>query len=98
MKDPNFPQPPALQATMVRKNRQKQNLPLSVRPSPNNNLLIVVARPSGKRDVGYRTISRPLVESLGCANVRVQPDIFHHGTYRALENHLREVTAKHGEG
>ena len=98
MKDPKFPQPLALQATMVRKNRQKQNLPLSVRPSPIINLLIVVARPSGKRDVGYRTISRPLVESLGSANLRVQVEILRPGTYRALENHLREVTAKHGEG
>src|SRR5437588_593424 len=97
-KDPKFPQPLALQATMVRKNRQKQNLPLSVRPSPIINLLIVVARPSGKRDVGYRTISRPLVESLGSANLRVQVEILRPGTYRALENHLREVTAKHGEG
>src|SRR5205085_1418105 len=75
-----------------------QKLPLSIRSSPTINLLIVTARPSGKRDVGYRTISRPLVEALRNANLRVQVDILRPGTYKALENHLRETTAKHGEG
>ena len=98
MKDPKFAQPLALQATMVRKNRQKQILPLPVRPSPIINLLVVTARPSGTRDVGYRTISRPLVEALRNANLRVQVEILRPGTYKALVNHLSEVTAKYGEG
>ncbi len=98
LKDPKFERPLAVQATMVRKNKQAQKLPLSIRPSPTINLLIVTARPSGKRDVGYRTISRPLVEALRNANLRIQVDILRPGTYKALENHLRETTAKHGEG
>jgi len=98
MKDPKFAQPLALQATMVRKNRQKQILPLPVRPSPIINLLVVTARPSGTRDVGYRTISRPLVEALRNANLRVQVEILRPGTYKALVHHLSEVTAKYGEG
>ncbi len=98
LKDPKLEQPLALQAIMVRKNLKPQALPASVRTSPTINLLIVTARPSGKRDVGYRTISRPLVEALRTANLRVQVDIQRPGTYRALENHLRDITAKHGEG
>jgi hypothetical protein len=98
IKDPKLAQPLALEAAMVRKNLQHQDLPASVRSSPIINLLIVTARPSGIRDVGYRTISRPLVEALRNANLRVQVEILRPGTYRALENHLRDVTAKHGEG
>jgi len=98
IKDPKLVQPLALQAAMVRKNLQPQALPASVRSSPTINLLIVTARPSGIRDVGYRTISRPLVEALRNANLRVQVEILRPGTYRALENHLRDITAKYGEG
>ena len=98
IKDPKLAQPLALQGAMVRKNLQPQALPASVRPSPVINLLIVTARPSGIRDVSYRTISRPLVEALRNANLRVQVEILRPGTYKALENHLRDVTAKHGEG
>jgi tetratricopeptide (TPR) repeat protein len=99
LKDPKPGQQPlALQAAMVRKNLKSQALPASIRPSPIINLLIVTARPSGVHDVGYRTISRPLVESLRNANLNVQVEILRPGTYRALENHLRDVTAKHGEG
>src|SRR6266568_8999139 len=98
IKDPKLAQPLALQAAMVRKNLKPQALPASVRSSPTINLLIVTARPSGIRDVGYRTISRPLVEALRNANLRVQVEILRPGTYKALENHLRDVTAKHGEG
>src|SRR5260370_6027160 len=98
MKDPKLSQPLALQAAMVRKNLRPQALPAFMRPSSTINLLIVTARPSGKRDVGYRTISRPLVEALRNADLRVQVEILRPGTYKALENHLRDVTAKHGEG
>src|SRR5579864_537622 len=98
MKDAKLSQPLALQAAMVRKNLRPQALAAFMRPSSTINLLIVTARPSGERDVGYRTISRPLVEALRNADLRVQVEILRPGTYKALENHLRDVTAKHGEG
>jgi tetratricopeptide (TPR) repeat protein len=98
IKDPKFEQPLSLQAVMIRKNLHPQALPASVHPSPTINLLIVTARPSVERDVGYRTISRPLVESLRNANLPVQIDILRPGTYKALENHLRVTTEQHGEG
>jgi tetratricopeptide (TPR) repeat protein len=98
LKDPDLWEPLLLQATMVRKNLVPSTIQAQVRPSPTIKLLVITARPSGKRDVGYRTISRPLVEALRQTNIPIQIDIVRPGTYRALENHLREVTAKHKEG
>jgi tetratricopeptide (TPR) repeat protein len=98
MRDPKTQQLLALHATILRKNIKPQNLALSAQPSPTINLLIVTARPSGRRDVGYRTISRPLVEALDSANIPVQVEILRPGTYKALENHLRESTDRHQEG
>ena len=98
IKDPKLAQPLALQAAMFRKNLTAQALPASVRTSPTINLLIVTARPSGTHEVGYRTISRPLVEALRQTSIPIQVEILRPGTYRALENHLNNITAKHGEG
>src|SRR6266567_9456359 len=98
LKDPQLPQPLALQATMVRQNLKPQVVHATVRSSPTINLLLVTARPFGKRDVGYRTISRPLVEVLRQANLPVHVEILRPGTYKALENHLRQITSKHGAG
>src|SRR5690242_15846503 len=63
LKDPKLPKPLALEATMVRKNRNPPAVKVSVRAFPTINVLLVAARPFGKRDMGYRTISRPLVET-----------------------------------
>src|SRR6266496_164540 len=98
LKDPKLPQPLALQATMVRQNLKPQVVHATIRSSPTINLLLVTARPFGKRDVGYRTISRPLVEVLRQANIPVRVEILRPGTYKALENHLRQVSSKHGAG
>jgi len=98
IKDPKLAQPLALQAAMFRKNLTAQALPASVRTSPTINLLIVTARPSGAHDVGYRTISRPLVEALHQTSIPIQVEILRPGTYKSLENHLGSVTAKNGEG
>ncbi len=98
MRDPKTQQLLALHATILRKNIKPQNLALSAQPSPTINLLIVTARPSGRRDVGYRTISRPLVEALDSANIPVRVEILRPGTYKALENHLRDSTDRHQEG
>jgi hypothetical protein len=98
LKDPSIRQPLALQATMLRKNLKPATINATVQPSPIINLLIVTARPHGRQDVGYRTISRPLVESLRRANVPVHIDMLRPGTYKLLENHLRTVTTQHSVG
>jgi tetratricopeptide (TPR) repeat protein len=98
LKDPELHDPLVLQATMVRKNLVPSAIQSQARPSPTINLLVVTARPSGQRDVGYRTISRPLVEALRQTSIPIRIEILRPGTYKALENHLRDTTAKHGEG
>ena len=98
LKDPELPEPLVLQATMVRKNLVPSTIQSPVRPSPTINLLVVTARPHGTCDVGYRTISRPLVETLGRTAIPIQIAILRPGTYKALVNSLNEVTAKQGEG
>jgi tetratricopeptide (TPR) repeat protein len=98
LKDPHLPQPLVLQGIMMRKNLKPSAVRATVRSSPTINLLIVTSRPFGKQDVGYRTISRPMIETLGRANIPVQIEILRPGTYKALENHLREISAKHGVG
>ena len=85
-----------LQATFIRKNQTPQNKKITLRQSPTINILVVNARPAGKHDIGYRTISRPMVEALRTTGVPVQVDILRPGTYEALCNHLRESTSKHG--
>ena len=97
LKDPRLPQPLALQATMVRRNLMPQVVRATLPPSPTINLLIVTARPGGAKDVGYRTISRPLVEAMRRANLPVQIDLVRPGTYRALLDHLEEVKVRQQE-
>jgi hypothetical protein len=73
--DPERPRPFALDATLVRSGVQPILHTLNVQPSPTINLLVVTARPRGGRDVGYRTIARPLVEMLGQTQLPVQVDM-----------------------
>ena len=98
LKDPQLAKPLALQTMMLRRNLQPPPIQVSVQPAPTINLLIVTSRPYGVRDVSYRTISRPLVEALHQTDLHVNIDILRPGTYKTLENHLREITAKHGAG
>src|SRR3712207_7879006 len=53
----------ALDAPILRKDLKPQALPAVSRETSTINLLIVTSRPQGRRDVSYRTISRPLVRS-----------------------------------
>ena len=98
LKDPDLPQPLALQAPVVRRNLAPQTVRAGVRPSPTVNLLVVTARPGGREDVGYRTISRPLVEALRQADTPVRVDVLRPGTYPALVDHLERVQDTHGSG
>lgn len=96
--DPDLPTPLCLHASMLRKNLHPAPMQAPVRPSPTLNVLIVTARPSGKHDVGYRTISRPLVDLLRKSDLPVQVDILRPGTYEALDQHLQHTTTQKGGG
>jgi len=84
----------ALESLILRKDTKPQNLPADVRETTTINLLIVTSRPRGRNDVGYRTISRPLVELLRNSRMPVKVHILRPATYESLEKHLDEV----GEG
>jgi tetratricopeptide (TPR) repeat protein len=58
--------------------------------SPLLNLLVVTARPKEESDVGYRTISRPLFESLGQSKIPVNIELLRPGTYKSLIDHLQK--------
>ncbi len=98
LKDPKWPNPFVLEAPMVRSIKKSSVIQAQCQPSPTINLLIVTARPDGRQDVGYRTISQPLVESLQQAKIPVNIDILRPGTYKALTDHLDSVRDKHGKG
>ena len=85
-------QPLAVNCVMVRKTGRVASV--QVKASPVVNLLVVTARPDEENDVGYRTISRPLMEAIAQAKLRVKVDILRPGTYEAL---VKQLAAK-GEG
>jgi tetratricopeptide (TPR) repeat protein len=62
------------------------------------NILVVTARPDGPSDVGYRTISRPLLEGLRRADRPVRVELVRPGTWEALRDRLRAASAEHGSG
>jgi tetratricopeptide (TPR) repeat protein len=98
LKDPDLPHPFVLDTTMVRKNLEPAPAVAMVRPSPTINILVVTARPDGRKDVNYRTISRPMIEALRQANLKVRIDLVRPGTYMALSQHLEATTDAHRAG
>ncbi len=61
------------------------------------NILVVTARPFGAGDVGYRTISRPLLDGLRRSNLLVTVDLVRPGTWEVLREHLQSVRDQHDE-
>lgn len=98
LKDPNLPVPLSLQVSMVRRTLDRAGPDLPLRESPTLNILVVVARPGAGRDVGYRTVSRTLVEALTQAKLRVSINILRPGTRAALQHHLQQVQTLKGPG
>ncbi|MGK7876700.1 MAG: tetratricopeptide repeat protein [Xenococcaceae cyanobacterium] len=94
LKDPDLPRPLSVECIMLRKRRGSTSTPANIPTSPTLNLLVVTARPDEEKDVGYRTISRPLVELVDNSQIPVKVDILRPGTYEALAKHLDEK----GEG
>ncbi len=94
MRDRDLPRPLAVDCVVVRKSIKSVSVPADVQPSPVINLLVVVARPNEEHDVGYRTISRPLIEAIQNSQLRVNVELLRPGTYEALARHLEEK----GEG
>ena len=62
------------------------------------NILLVTARPFGRGDVGYRTISRPLLGAIRHSGLPVTIDMLRPGTWQALREHLQTLTERQGSG
>jgi tetratricopeptide (TPR) repeat protein len=61
-------------------------------------VLAVTARPNGAGDVGYRTISQPLLDSVRTAKVPVSVDFVRPGTWEAFRARLRDSSQLYGTG
>ncbi|KAM3105389.1 CHAT domain-containing protein, partial [Phormidesmis sp. 146-33] len=89
MRDPKAARPLAIDCVMVRQKRvQGKAITRAIEPSMVLNLLIVTARPNEEKDVGYRTISRPMVEAIRDGQLPVNVEIVRPGTYKAFLDHL----------
>ncbi|MGY0234316.1 tetratricopeptide repeat protein [Longispora urticae] len=98
LRDPADRSALAVRLPMVRRVR-RQPARFDVPPArPTLNILVVTARPDGARDVGYRTISRPLLDALRQARLPVTVDLVRPGTWAALRDRLRAATDEHGTG
>jgi tetratricopeptide (TPR) repeat protein len=82
------PHPLVVNCMMSRRRLSGSFARVLVQESPVLNLLVVTARPDEEKDVGYRTISRPLVEAISNANLRVNVEMVRPGTYEAFARHL----------
>ncbi|MDJ0508898.1 MAG: tetratricopeptide repeat protein [Crocosphaera sp.] len=90
MKDPDLPRPFAVDCLMNRRLINPINVDINLPVYSVINLLAVISRPDEDSDVGYRTISRPLVELIEQGNLRINLDILRPGTYESLCKYLQE--------
>ena len=98
LRDPDMDTPLALRLPVTRRVGQlgsKFELP----PERSSlNILLVTARPFGRGDVGYRTISRPLLDALRQSSLPVTLDLVRPGSWEALRGHLRARAEQDGTG
>jgi hypothetical protein len=98
LRDPEMDTPLALRLPVTRRvDNQSSKFDLPGEQATLN-ILVVTARPGGPKDVGYRTISRPLLTALRQAEVPVAVDMVRPGTWQALRTHLSAVTQARGSG
>ncbi len=98
LRDPLQERPLSVDKPIVRKNSRPVTYRAEAKQAPRLRVLLVTARPGGKRDVSYRTISRPLVEALETGKIAARIDMVRPGTFEALVNHLEDVRDEHGDG
>ncbi|MGF1515541.1 MAG: CHAT domain-containing protein, partial [Elainellaceae cyanobacterium] len=89
LQDPDLEDPLAINCTIARRPVRTTSFTARVKESPYLNLLLVTARPGEEDDVGYRTVSRPLIEAIEQAELPVHVEILRPATYEALDKHLQ---------
>lgn len=98
LRDPDLPVPLAVRMPVTRRVTGLESKFDPPGGRPTLNVLVVTARPDGPDDVGYRTISRPLLDAVRTAGLPVTVDLVRPGTWEALVAHLRAATERHGSG
>ena len=96
LRDPELDVPLAVRLPVTRRVGQLPSLFELPSGQPTLNILLVTARPFGRGDVGYRTISRPLLDALRQGSLPVTVDLVRPGTWEALRAHLRDRTRREG--
>jgi tetratricopeptide (TPR) repeat protein len=99
LRDPDQPGTPLSVRLPVTRRVGAQPSKFAVRDDlPTLNILVVTARPGGPHDIGYRTISRPLLDALRTAEQPVTVDLVRPGTWDALRAQLTAASGRHGSG
>ena len=93
LQDPERPQPVALELHAIDRTVDAAGAASAVPPGPDLRVLMVIARPHGRDDVGYQMIARPLLERLEAVSGRVTLDVLRPPTLDALVERLGEATA-----
>ncbi|WP_280390489.1 tetratricopeptide repeat protein, partial [Nocardia brasiliensis] len=96
--DPELDAPLALRVPITRRVQLQPARFEIAAAQPTLNILLVTARPRGASDVGYRTISRPLVEAVRQASLPVRVDVVRPGTWAGLRAHLEAARDRHKSG
>lgn len=98
LEDPDLATPLSVRMPVARRVSDQPSRFALRKDLPTLNILVVTARPDGPRDVGYRTISRPLIDALRTAGLPVTVDQVRPGTWQALRDHLLSATERRGSG
>ena len=96
--DPDVREPLAVLLPIIRRVAAKAPRLESADLRPTLNILVVTARPDGRQDVGYRTISRPLLDALQPLGLPVTVNLVRPGTWQALREHVQSATERSGPG
>ncbi len=90
LKDPKEFKPYCLKGVEIIRTSGAVTPDLAVQSGSCLNLLMVTARPGGKNDIEYRTITRPVVETLEKNRMPVRVHLLRPPTFLALTEHLRD--------
>jgi hypothetical protein len=93
LRDPKRATPLALDLTSVDRTLVIEGGAAPVPGGETLRVLMVIARPSGLKDVGYQMIARPLVERLSAVRGRVELDVLRPPTLEAMHKALGAAVA-----
>lgn len=91
LKDPESPTPLVLDLAGMNRTLPVKQAAADLQPGERLRVLMVIARPYGRRDVGYRMIARPLLERLSPVAGEVRLDVLRPPTFAELKRKLAEA-------